>query len=356
VGNPVDMLASASPDHYRRALAAILRDDAIDSVITIFIPPLVTQPDAVATAMTAAIEGTNGKPVLGVFMRSAGAPATLSPIPSYAFPESAALALARVTAYGRWRFKAIVRVPKLDHFDDAAIRRLVDVVLQRGGGWARPDEAQALLASAGIACAVSQVANTQSDAVEAASRIGYPVALKALGPTLLHKTERRAVTLNISDETGLRAAYEDFETRLGGEMTSVLVQQMVPRGVEMIVGALQDPVFGPVIACGTGGILVDVLADMAFRLHPLTGSDAAEMIGELRGTRLLRGYRGSPPADESALRDVLIRVSELLRVAPEVQELDLNPVIVLTEGAQVADVRLRIGATAPPARGRRVEY
>jgi acyl-CoA synthetase (NDP forming) len=294
--------------------------------------------------------------VLGVFMRSAGAPATLSPIPSYAFPESAALALARVTAYGQWRSRAIVRVPELDHFDDAAIRRLVDVVLQRGGGWARPDEAQALLASAGIACAVSQVANTQSEAVDAASRIGYPVALKALGPSLLHKTERRAVTLNISGEAGLRAAYEDFETRLGGEMTSVLVQQMVPRGVEMIVGALQDPVFGPVIACGTGGILVDVLADMAFRLHPLSGSDAAEMVGELRGARLLRGYRGSPPADESALRDVLVRVSELLRVAPEVQELDLNPVIVLPQGAQVADVRLRIGAMAPPSRGRRVEY
>jgi acetyl coenzyme A synthetase (ADP forming)-like protein len=357
IGNPVDMLASAPPEHYRRALAAILRDDSVDSVIAIFIPPLVTRPDAVATAMAAATAASDrGKPVLGVFMRSAGAPATLAPIPSYAFPESAALALARVTAHGQWRRKPALGAPELDDFDAAAIRRVIDVVLHRGGGWALPDEAQALLAGAGIAAAPSRLARSQEDAVAAASAIGYPVALKALGPTLLHKTERRAVALNVSDDEGVRAAYADFDTRLGREMTAVLVQQMVPRGVEMIVGALQDPVFGPVIACGTGGILVDVLADMSFRLHPLDASDAADMLGELRGATLLRGYRGSPPADESALRDVLLRVSELVRTAPEIQELDLNPVIVLTDGARVADVRLRIGASVPPARGRRVEY
>jgi acyl-CoA synthetase (NDP forming) len=139
-------------------------------------------------------------------------------------------------------------------------------------------------------------------------------------------------------------------------MTAVLVQQMVPQGVEMIVGAFQDPAFGPLVACGTGGIMVDVLADTAFRLHPLTASDAAEMVGELRGARLLRGYRGAQPADEGALRDVLIRVSELVRVAPEIQELDLNPVIVLSTGARVADVRVRIDAPTPLKRGRRVEY
>jgi acyl-CoA synthetase (NDP forming) len=124
----------------------------------------------------------------------------------------------------------------------------------------------------------------------------------------------------------------------------------------MIVGALQDPLFGPLIACGTGGVLVDLLADTAFRLHPLGAADAAEMIEELRGVRLLRGYRGSPPADAQALRDVLLRVSELIRVAPEIHELDLNPVIVLTSGARVADVRVRVGAAVAGNRGRRVEY
>ncbi len=356
VNNPVDMLASAPADHYRRALASILRDESVDSVIAIFIPPLVTEPNAVAAAMAGAVEGAYEKPVLGVFMRAEGAPAALAPIPSYAFPESAALALARVTAYGQWRSKPIVRAPALDRFDRDEIRRIVQGVLDRGAGWALPAEAQALLAATGIESAAACVATSLEQAVTAASQLEFPIALKALGPTLLHKTERKAVTLNIHDDAGLRAAYADFASRFGPDMTAVLVQQMVPQGVEMIVGALQDPIFGPLVACGTGGILVDVLADIAFRLHPLNPSDAAEMVDELRGARLLRGYRGSQPADEQALRDVLIRVSELISVAPEIQELDLNPVIVLSAGARVADVRLRIDAARPSKRGRRVEY
>ena len=130
------MLASAPPDHYRRALAAILRDDHVDSVITIFIPPLVTEPDAVASAIAAGARGVEGKPVLGVFMRAEGAPAALAPIPSYAFPESAALALARVTAYGQWRPKPVDPLPASTRFDRDAIRRIVERVLDRGGGWA----------------------------------------------------------------------------------------------------------------------------------------------------------------------------------------------------------------------------
>ena len=356
VANPVDMLASAPADHYRRALSSILRDDSIDSVITIFIPPLVTEPGAVASAIAAAVESTRKKPVLGVFMRSEGAPATLAPIPSYAFPESAALALARVTAYGQWRSKPIIPAPALEGVDRDEIRRIIERGFARGAGWALPDEVQDLLAAAGIDSAASRIVTDVDAAIRAASGLGYPVALKALGPTLLHKSEQRAVCLNIADDAGVRAAFTDFAVRLGTEMTSALVQQMVPHGVEMIVGALHDPLFGPLIACGTGGVLVDVVADTAFRLHPLNASDAIEMIGELRGSRLLRGYRGSGPADEGALREVLLRVSELVTIAPEIQEMDLNPVIVLERGARVADARLRLGVSERAARARRIEY
>jgi acetate---CoA ligase (ADP-forming) len=356
VGNPVDMLASAPPDHYARALAAILEDEEVDSVIAIFIPPLVTEPAAVATAITEGARGAHEKPVLGVFMRAEGAPAALSPIPSYAFPESAALALARVTTYGRWRAKPVQRPPMVDRFDREAIRGVVERILCRGGGWTTADEASTLLSAAGIDSAISRVAMNLDDALQAASAIGYPVALKALGPTLLHKTERRAVGLHISDSAGLRAAYADFACRFAGEMTSVLVQRMAPPGVEMIVGALQDPQFGPIIVCGTGGVLVDLLADTAFRLHPLSEADAGEMIDELKGSRLLRGYRGAALANEAALRDTLLRISELVTVAPEIHELDLNPVIVTGSTACVADVRIRIGERMPPRPGRRVEY
>jgi acetyl coenzyme A synthetase (ADP forming)-like protein len=356
VGNPVDMLASAPAAHYGRALAAILADQQIDSVIAIFIPPLVTEATEVAQAMAQAAEDIPGKPVLGVFMRSAGAPAALAPIPCYAFPESAALALARVTRYGEWRARPIEEPPPLPGVDRASIRPVIDAVLARGGGWTTAGEAATLLTAGGIDYAASRVETTLDGALLAASSLCYPVALKALGPTLLHKTERRAVCLNVADGSGLRGAYDDFASRFGDEMTGVLVQRMVPSGVEMIVGAVQDPTFGPLIACGTGGVLVDVVADTTFRLHPLSGSDAREMIEELKGVRLLRGHRGAPPANEAALRETLLRISALVSLAPEIQELDLNPVIVTAAGACVADVRIRIEAHHPIRAGRRIEY
>jgi acetate---CoA ligase (ADP-forming) len=356
VGNPVDMLASAPPHDYRRALGALLRDDQVDSVIAIFIPPLVTDPGEVASAVAESARAVPGKPVLGVFMRAEGAPATLAPIPCYAFPESAALALARVAAYGEWRARPIETVPQLVRFDRDGIRAIVERVLARGGGWTAADEVTALLTAAGIRCAASRVAATCDEAVQAANSIGYPVALKALGPALLHKTERRAVALKLASATEVKDAFEDFTARLGADMSSVLVQEMLATGVEMIVGALHDPSFGPLIACGTGGVLVDIFADTSFRLHPLTDSDAHDMVNELRGARLLRGFRGAPPVDEASLRDVLVRISALITAAPEIKELDINPAIVLTSGAVVADARIRIDGQEPQRKGRRVEY
>jgi acyl-CoA synthetase (NDP forming) len=134
------------------------------------------------------------------------------------------------------------------------------------------------------------------------------------------------------------------------------VQAMVPGGVEMLVGAVQDPTFGPLVVCGSGGVLVELVADLAFRIHPLGVRDAAEMIDELKGARLLRGYRGAPPVDEQALRDVLLRVSALLTICPEVQELDINPLKVLASGARAVDVRARIDRPTATTAARRAQY
>ena len=356
VANPVDMLASAPAEHYRRALSALLRDRNVDSVLTIFIPPLVTEPDAVAAAVASATLEVPGKTVAGIFMHSAGAPPNLSPIPCYAFPESAARALARVAAYAEWRARPLGCVPALERVDGRNARRIVDVALQRGGGWLTPEETQGLMDAAGIPTAPMRAARTADDAVAAAGSVGFPVALKAIGPSMLHKTERQAVRLDIADAAALRAAAEDFERRFGGELAGFLVQRMVSGGVEMFVGALHDETFGPLVVCGTGGIFVEILEDSAFRLHPITSEDALDMINELKGVRLLRGYRGTPPVDEAALRDVVMRVSALLTECPEIHELDLNPVKVLTGGACALDARARIERHAPPRRTRRVEY
>jgi acyl-CoA synthetase (NDP forming) len=349
------MLASAPPEHYRLALTALLQDEAVDSVLTIFIPPLVTDPDAVASQIAAASSTAAGKPVVGIFMRSAGAPPGLG-VPCYAFPESAAIALARVTAYGEWRRKPIGVIPVLADVDDDAARAIVASALARGGGWLTFDETQQLMAALGIRTAAAQLATDADGAAAAASAVGFPVALKAVGPAILHKTERQAVRLNLADGAAVRAAATDFEERLRGELSGLLVQQMIPGGIEMLVGALHDPTFGPVVVCGTGGVLVDLLADSAFRIHPLTTDDAAEMIRELRGARLLSGYRGAPPADEAALREVVLRVSALLTVCPEIHELDLNPVKVQASGACVVDARVRVERRRSGPRTRRVEY
>jgi acyl-CoA synthetase (NDP forming) len=356
VANPVDMLASAPADHYRRALETLLRDEQVDSVMTIFIPPLVTEPDAVAAAVSAAAAHAGNKPVMGIFMRADGAPRSLSPVPCYAFPESAANALARVTAYGEWKNTPIGSTPILQHFDADATRQIVTGALRRGGGWLTVDEVQALMRAIGVPTAAMQLVDNVEGAVSAAPRLGLPVALKAIGPTMLHKTERQAVRLSLPDEQSVRGAAQDFERRFHGELTGLLVQQMVPGGVEMLVGAVHDSTFGPLVACGTGGVLVDLLDDTTFRLHPITEEDAAEMIGELKGVRLLRGYRGAPPADEHALQSVLLRISALLAECPEIQELDMNPVKVFAAGACVLDARVRVERTDPPPRTRRVEY
>jgi acyl-CoA synthetase (NDP forming) len=219
-----------------------------------------------------------------------------------------------------------------------------------------PAEAERLMAAARIATTPSRIVKTADQAVTAARAIGYPVALKAVGPTLLHKTERGAVRLNLAQESDVRAAAECFDAQLQNEMTGMIVQRMAPDGVEMLVGAVQDPIFGPVVVCGTGGILVELLGDTAFRLHPLTDRDAAEMIDELRGAALLRGYRGAPTTDEAALCDTILRISSVLSACPEIQELDLNPVKVRSSGVCVVDARIRIERQAPLHRVRRVEY
>jgi acetate---CoA ligase (ADP-forming) len=354
--NPVDMLASAPADHFKQAAAILLADSAVDSLLVIFIPPLVTEPDAVAQAIADASHGAAEKPLLGVFMRAEGAPPALAPIPCYSFPESAAVALARAAEYAEWRRKPMCESARPSGIDRDAAKRIVSAALERGGGWLPAPDALRLMAAIGVATPASCVAANAQDAVAVAKGLGFPVAVKALGSALLHKTERKAVVLDVKDAAGVRAACADFVARLGRDLTGVLVQRMVPEGVEMLVGATADPLFGPLVVCGSGGVLVDLLGDSAVRLHPVTRADAHDMVNELRAARLLRGYRGAPAADANALCEVIERVSALLDACPEIMELDINPVKVFATGASAVDVRVRVEREQPRPRSRRVEY
>lgn len=356
VGNPVDMIASASAESYGRAVRAVLRDDRVDSVLVIFIPPLVTHTPDVARAVRDAATTAPGKPVLGIFMSTEGASELLAPIPRYEFPEAAAVALARATTYGAWLRSPVETPPVYDDLDHVTARRVVDEALARGGGWLTPAEAQTLATAARISVPPFILAQNADEAVAAAATIGGTVVLKAVGPTILHKTEVGGVRVGLMGQDAVRGAWDEMASRLGGAMTAGLVQAMVGGGVEMLVGVTEDPIFGPVMACASGGILAELLQDANFRLHPLTRRDADEMIASLRGAALLKGHRGAPPADVAALTDALLRVSALVSVCPEIQELDINPLRVLPRGAHALDIRVRVDIARTPARTRRIIY
>jgi acetyl coenzyme A synthetase (ADP forming)-like protein len=356
VANPVDMIASATAEHYGWATRVLLADGSVDSLIVIFIPPLLTNPEEVASAIVEGAAGQGDKPILANFMSVEGAQDILGRIPSYLFPEAAASALARVTSYGEWRRRPEGTLPVFADLNPEAARAVVDRVLGRGGGWLTPVEVQELFTAAGINIAESRFVTGRNQAVSAAREIGFPVALKAVGPTITHKTEVGGVSLGLSDEGSVSAAYAEMEGRIGKHLSGMIVQKMVDDGVEVVVGATLDPTFGPLVLYGSGGILVELLQDAAFRIHPLTDVDVADMLNEVKGTALIRGYRGARPADETALRETILRVSVLLEMCPEIHEMDANPVKVLEQGAVVVDARVRIARPVEPPSSRRILY
>lgn len=352
VGNPVDMLASAPAAHYLEALRAVGADPNIDALIAIFIPPLVTQPEHVADAIVrAARELAGKKPVLTVFMSSRGVPPALRgavAVPSYAFPEDAAIALARVVRYGEWRARPAAEVPPLAGISRDRAASIVATALGRSsdsGGWLQPDEVADLLSSYGLPVAAQRVVATPEAAAQAAEALGGPVAVKAVGPGLLHKSDVGALRLNLTGAGPVREAAAEMAERLaaaGQRVEGFLVQAMAPAGVEMLVGVVSDPQFGPTVAVGAGGVLVELLKDVTVRLTPIGPDDAAQMVRELKSYPLLTGYRGRPPADVPALEDVIVRIGAMVEALPQISELDCNPIVVAEDGAVIVDARIRV--------------
>jgi acetyl coenzyme A synthetase (ADP forming)-like protein len=353
VGNPVDMIASASADDYRRTMELMLADPNVDSLLVIYIPVMATDSERVAAAIRDC-GSTAAKTMLATFMSAHGTPRSLAPVPSYRFPERAVTALARATKYAEWRRSPRGTVATFEDIDVPQLREVIDRKLARGGGWLDPLDVHALLLAARIPAAMLEPAANVYEAVNAAMRLGFPVALKAQGP--LHKTEAGAVKLNLQDETEVREAYLEMSTRLGEEMTGAIVQQMVTGGVEVMAGAVADPTFGHLVVYGAGGTLVELLSDVAFRIHPLTDADVDDMLHEVRWSKLLEGYRGAPPSDVPALKDVLMRLSALLTLCPEIRELDMNPLKVLPNGAATVDARIRVDTITPVPPTRRISY
>jgi acetate---CoA ligase (ADP-forming) len=364
VANPVDMLASAPPEHYRRAVGLLAGSGEVDAVIAIFIPPLLTDPAEVARAVRDAAAAAGPVPVLSVTMSAHQLPDEADGagprLPRYQFPEDAARALVRAVEYATWRQRPEGHAPELpEACRDEAAALLAEVLAERPHShWLAPDEVARLLACYGLPVAEWRLAGSPEEAGAAAAELGGPVALKAVAPRLVHKTEANAVRLHLTGAGQVRTAAARMAEAVAAQGYTVdgfLVQRMVGDGVELLIGVVHDPSFGPVVACGAGGTAVELLKDVAVRITPLTDLDAAEMVRSLKTFPLLEGYRGAPRADVAALEDLLLRISALVEAHPEIAELDCNPVKALPDGVVVVDARVRVEAATPrlPLAGRR---
>ena len=362
-GNPVDMVASAGPDEYRQAIEVALADRETDALLVIYAPVALEQSAATVAAIRQGIvnarrAGAAAKPILACVMAEAGRPQPIEAgderIPAYAFPENAVRALAKIATYAEWRAQPAGLLWGFDDvYPDEARKICRAAAAARGETWLTDEELRRVLHAFNLPLVASAVARTAAEAAAAAARLGFPVVAKIRADSVQHKTEIGGVMLNLQDQEAVSRAFDDVMARakeagVPEGAAAVLIQPMLKAGVETMIGIAADRLFGPLIGFGLGGIYVELMGDMRFRIAPLTDRDADELLHEIRGFPLLQGYRGQPPVDMAALRDVLLRVSRLADDVPEILALDLNPVIVLPDGhgCRIVDARIKVGTGA----------
>lgn len=359
VGNPVDMVASAPPEQYRRAVEVLLACIDIDALVVIYIPvgfgENVSYFEAIRQGLRAGRARGSKKTVLGCWMTASDlappADIDVESLPAYAFPESPARVLGHMARHAAWRSRPDAFVPELDRLNVDDARRLCDRVLsEHGPGWLTLPECFELLGCFGLPVAEYGLAHTEQEAVSIAEKIGYPVVLKLSSRRLVHKTDIGGVKVNLTDPEAVGQAFRAVSEaaarhRLDDPDCGVLVQKMSPPGIEVMCGATSDPQFGPLIAFGLGGVMVEALGDICFRLAPVTVADAREMLRTPKGSAMLRGFRGRPPCDLGALEEAILRLSRLADDLPQVTELDLNPILAYPEGqgCLLIDARVRLG-------------
>ena len=340
LANPVDLLGSATAATYEAALPPLAADPQLDALIVLFVPPVVAGAEQVAAAVRRSVaRARSGKPVLLVVLSGDGTPAALreggAPAAFFPYPESAARALGLAAERAEWLRRPAGTVPALADIDAARARTIVEAALAGSSDrWLDPARTRDLLDAYGVPLVPQRLAAGPDEAVAAARELGYPVVVKTAAAGE-HKTERGGVALGLRDETEVREA----ATRIGPPL---LVQPHVQGSAELLAGVVQDPVFGPLVAFGPGGVLAELIGDACFRIAPLTDVDADELVHTGKAGRLVSGFRGAPPADAGALAELVQRLSALAEDLPEVAELDLNPVVARAHGCVAVDARIRL--------------
>jgi acyl-CoA synthetase (NDP forming) len=350
------MVASAGGASYRKTIEAVLSSQDVDALIVIYTLIDRNESESIAEAIQNGILSarSNGcvQPVVTCMMVPTGTQvmsAGSETIPAYRFPETAAKVLSKTAAYAEWLSKPIAMVPGYEDIDLAKARRVISGSVSRDESWLSSAEVRDFLTAFGIPQVPGALAFNRDEAASIAASLGFPVVMKLASQRVIHKSDIGAVRLNVRNEDEVRQIFDGIRQE---DMEGILIQKMVPAGVELMIGVVQDPLFGPLVAFGLGGIHVEILADVQFRVTPLTDQDAREMVREIRGFRLLQGYRGHAAADIDAIEQILLRVSNMVEEIREIMELDLNPLFGLPpgEGCLVADARIRV---APAKRGQR---
>jgi len=352
VQNPVDLIASADAAIYRVALDIVLQDPNVDAAIAIFVPPVQVDTGAVAAGIAEIVARHEGKTVLGCLMGKKGVQMGVTElkrhsIPAFMFPESAARALAAMCRYRRWCERPLGEVVE---FEVDRERAATTIASARGDGREHLSlgEVEEVLDAYGIPLAESRFAATADAAVEAAEELGWPVALKVESAAVVHKSDVEGVRLGLEDAGEVHSAFAAIESSMGaGRMEGVRIQRMIEGGRETVIGMTNDRLFGPLVMFGLGGIHVEVLKDVTFRIAPVSQIDAAEMVRSLRGDALLAGVRGELPVAFAALEEAILRVSQLVLELPEIDEMDINPFLAFPEGdmCRAVDGRIRLRET-----------
>lgn len=352
--NPIDVRGDAFQDRYEIALRHALADPNVDAAIAILIPQQLTPVKESARVIVEVGREfqARGKTMIACFMgeeRSRQGVQILleNGVPNYTFPERAAEALGAMWKYRQWLDRPVQEAPQFE-IDRTAIRGTIEAVRADRRTALVESEARAIARAIGLKLPKTESARNPDEAIAAAQRIGYPVVFKIASPDILHKSDIGGVKVGIAGDADARDAFDLLTYRANrfmpeAQIWGVTVQQMIRPGKEVIIGMSRDPQFGPLMAFGLGGIYVEVLKDITFRIAPITSREADEMMNEIRGAPLLQGVRGEKPSDLNAVRDALLRVSQLVVEFPEIVELDVNPLVVHPDGAVAIDVRMVIG-------------
>jgi len=358
LSNPVDVIGFATEDQHARAVETLLKTDETDALILVHVSVRPDDNPPVAAGIIRGVRrarqatGTK-KPVYLCWMAEGDSDRAFQidgeVIPTYRHPEIPPGMIGRVLAYDAWRQRPPAALRR-DHLDLATARAVCAKALtERGAGWLGTEDTHTLLAAIPLPLAEGKIATTADEAATIARTIGFPVAVKLASHRIIHKTEIGAVRLHVQNEQAVRDAYQSIRARLLQDhrldaMEGVLVQPMFSRGLEVAVGMSRDPLFGPLVAFGLGGIHIEVLRDVQFRLTPLTDHDVADMVRAIKGYRLLAGYRGQPTVDIDAIKELLGRISQLAEEIPEISELDLNPIFALpdAQGCRIVDARIHV--------------